>query len=193
MRSPGNAQKPQIWPVSLSQNSTKITKINRPWPRTQFWRWSRYISVQNFRPFPPWQVYNFRIQYTVAEALSMKIDYYKFKTIYFSPIVYTYVWDSSAYITVYFTISISFSIDCFNLKQYTTVLHILQLYIWCFNHKNMNVPLFKNAYFPLNIIKLLWGSKLINWDFFYRLDIVFDAYFKLKQVALIQVICSPLI
>ena len=29
-------------------------KINRPWPRTnQFWRWSRYISMQNFRPFPP--------------------------------------------------------------------------------------------------------------------------------------------
>ena len=28
MRSPGNAQKPQIWPISLSQNSAKITKIN---------------------------------------------------------------------------------------------------------------------------------------------------------------------
>ena len=54
MRSPGNARKPQIWPVSLSQNSAKIRKINRPWPSTnQFWRWSRYISVQNCRPFPP--------------------------------------------------------------------------------------------------------------------------------------------
>ena len=54
MHSPGNARKPQIWPVSLSQNSAKITKITRPWPRTnQFWRWSRYISMQNFRPFPP--------------------------------------------------------------------------------------------------------------------------------------------
>ena len=53
MHSPRNARKPQIWPVSLSQNSAKITKINRPWPWTnQFWRWSRYISVQNFRPFP---------------------------------------------------------------------------------------------------------------------------------------------
>ena len=39
MRSPGNARKPQIWPVSLRQNSAKITKINRPWPRPkQFWR-----------------------------------------------------------------------------------------------------------------------------------------------------------
>ena len=54
MRSPGNDRKPQIWPVSLSQNSAKITKINRLWPWTdQFWRWSRYTSVQNFRPFPP--------------------------------------------------------------------------------------------------------------------------------------------
>ena len=52
MRSPGNARKPQIWRVSLSQNSAKITKINRPWPRTnQFCRWSRYISIQNFRPY----------------------------------------------------------------------------------------------------------------------------------------------
>ena len=41
-----NARKPQIWPVSLSQNSAKITKIKRPWPRThQFCRWSRYISI----------------------------------------------------------------------------------------------------------------------------------------------------
>ena len=54
MPSPGNARKPQIWPVSLSQNSAKITTINRPWPGTnQFWRWSRYISMQNFRPFLP--------------------------------------------------------------------------------------------------------------------------------------------
>ena len=34
MRSPGNAGKPQIWPISLSQNSAKIRKINRPWPYT---------------------------------------------------------------------------------------------------------------------------------------------------------------
>ena len=54
MRSPGNARKPQIWHVSLRQNSAKITKINRLWPKTnQFWRWSRYISMQNFRLFPP--------------------------------------------------------------------------------------------------------------------------------------------
>ena len=31
MRSMANAQKPQIWAISLSQNSTKIGKINRPW------------------------------------------------------------------------------------------------------------------------------------------------------------------
>ena len=30
MGSIGYARKPQIWPVSLSQNSAKITKINRP-------------------------------------------------------------------------------------------------------------------------------------------------------------------
>ena len=55
MPSPGNAQKPQIWPLSLSQNRAKFRKINKPWPRTnQFWRWSRYIGVQNFRPFPTW-------------------------------------------------------------------------------------------------------------------------------------------
>ena len=54
MRSLGNARKPQIWPVLLSQNSAKITKINKPWPRAnQFCTWSRYISIQNFRPFPP--------------------------------------------------------------------------------------------------------------------------------------------
>ena len=54
MRSPGNAWKPQIWPVSLSQNSAKIRKINRLSPTiNQVWRWSRYISAQNFRPFPP--------------------------------------------------------------------------------------------------------------------------------------------
>ena len=49
-----NAWKPQILPVSLSQSSTKIRKIYRPLPRTnQFWKRSRYISVQNFRPFSP--------------------------------------------------------------------------------------------------------------------------------------------
>ena len=54
MRSPGNAWKPQIWPVSLSQNSVKIRKINRPWPSTNhFWRCLRYISIQKFRPFIP--------------------------------------------------------------------------------------------------------------------------------------------
>ena len=30
MRSPGNARKPQIWPVSLSQNSAKIKKSTDP-------------------------------------------------------------------------------------------------------------------------------------------------------------------
>ena len=54
MRSPGNARKPKIWSVSLSQSHAKRRKINRPWPQSnQFWRWSGYISMQNFRPFPP--------------------------------------------------------------------------------------------------------------------------------------------
>ena len=45
-----NAQKSQIWPVSLSLNAAKMRKINRWWPKSnQFSRWSGYIS--NFRPF----------------------------------------------------------------------------------------------------------------------------------------------
>ena len=32
MGSLGNARKPQIWPVSLNQNSAKIRKSNRLWP-----------------------------------------------------------------------------------------------------------------------------------------------------------------
>ena len=52
MRSVENARKPQIWPVSLSQNSTKIRKINKLQPLSdQFWRWSKYISMQNVRSF----------------------------------------------------------------------------------------------------------------------------------------------
>ena len=51
-QSPVNDQKPQIWPVSLSQSEAERRKINRPWPKpNQFWRWSGYISMQNFRPF----------------------------------------------------------------------------------------------------------------------------------------------
>ena len=54
MRSPGNARKPHIWPISLNQSRAKRRKINRPWPNSnQFWRWSGYISMQNCRPFPP--------------------------------------------------------------------------------------------------------------------------------------------
>ena len=54
MRSPGNARKPQVWRISLSQNSAKMRKINKPQPYSyQFWRFSRYINMQNFRPFPP--------------------------------------------------------------------------------------------------------------------------------------------
>ena len=50
--SPGNAGKPQIPPVSLSQNCTKIRKNYTPKPQyNQSWRWSGYISIQNFRPF----------------------------------------------------------------------------------------------------------------------------------------------
>ena len=44
---PENVQKPQIWPVSLSQNSAKMRKINKPQPYSyQFWRFSRYINMQ---------------------------------------------------------------------------------------------------------------------------------------------------
>ena len=53
-RSPDNAWRPQIWPVSQSQRGTIIRKINRARPKSdQFWRWSGYISMQSFRPFPP--------------------------------------------------------------------------------------------------------------------------------------------
>ena len=51
---PGNARKPQIWSVSLSQSDAKRWKITRPWPKSnQFWSWSAYISMLNFRLSPP--------------------------------------------------------------------------------------------------------------------------------------------
>ena len=38
--------------ASLNQTGSKLCKINKPWPKSnQFWRWSRYISIPNFRPF----------------------------------------------------------------------------------------------------------------------------------------------
>ena len=47
-----NARKSQIRPFSQSQNTTKMRKINRWWPKSnQFSRWSGYISMSNFRPF----------------------------------------------------------------------------------------------------------------------------------------------
>ena len=54
MHSPGNAQKAQIWPVSLNQSDTERRKISIPWPKSnhQFWKWSGCISMQNFRLFP---------------------------------------------------------------------------------------------------------------------------------------------
>ena len=52
-RSPGNALRPQIWPVLLSRRGAIIRKINRARPKSsQFCRWSGQISNQNFRPFP---------------------------------------------------------------------------------------------------------------------------------------------
>ena len=55
MHSPDHALKPQIWPVSLSPSGSKRRKLNRPWPKSnQFWRWSGYISMQNFRAFLPY-------------------------------------------------------------------------------------------------------------------------------------------
>ena len=54
MCSPGNARKPQIWPITLSRSDAKRRNINRPWPwSNQFWRCPRYINTQNFRSFPP--------------------------------------------------------------------------------------------------------------------------------------------
>ena len=47
-----SARKSQIWPVSQSQNATKMRKINRRSPKSNlFSRWSGYTSMSNFRPF----------------------------------------------------------------------------------------------------------------------------------------------
>ena len=52
MPSQENAQKPQTSPILLSQKTAKIMKTNRPWPKSnQFWRWSGYINMPNYRPF----------------------------------------------------------------------------------------------------------------------------------------------
>ena len=54
MDSPENARRPHIWPVSLIQNDTKMSQINRPWLKcNRYWRWSGYTSTSNFRPFLP--------------------------------------------------------------------------------------------------------------------------------------------
>ena len=35
-----------------SQSGTRMRKTNRPWPKSnQFWRWSGYISMPNFKSF----------------------------------------------------------------------------------------------------------------------------------------------
>ena len=48
-RSPDYAWRPQIWPVSLSQKGTIMSEINRARPKSnQLWRWSGYITMQNF-------------------------------------------------------------------------------------------------------------------------------------------------
>ena len=50
----GKCPETLIWPVSLSQSDTKSRKINWPWPKFHpFWRWSGYVSMQNFTLFPP--------------------------------------------------------------------------------------------------------------------------------------------
>ena len=51
MHSPGNAWKPQIWTVSLSQNNAKMRKINRLTIIKSVLK--VVISVQSCRPFPP--------------------------------------------------------------------------------------------------------------------------------------------
>ena len=54
-KAPPKRPSTQIWPVSLSQNSVKIRKINKLWSLSNWlWRWSGYISMQNVRPFPQW-------------------------------------------------------------------------------------------------------------------------------------------
>ena len=45
MRSTGNAQKPQIFSVSLSQNSAKIRQINRPWLQSISSQGGQYTSA----------------------------------------------------------------------------------------------------------------------------------------------------
>ena len=54
MPSPENSKNPQIWYISLSLKYTKSRKIIRPWWKShQFWRWSWYTRMPNFRPFLP--------------------------------------------------------------------------------------------------------------------------------------------
>ena len=54
MHSQENAKKLQIWLVSLSQNTVKMWKINRPWPKCkQLIMQSGYICMSNFKPFLP--------------------------------------------------------------------------------------------------------------------------------------------
>ena len=51
MSFPENARTPQIWSVSLSKKSAKMSKINRPWPKSnQFCTWPAYITIPNRRP-----------------------------------------------------------------------------------------------------------------------------------------------
>ena len=53
MRSKENRRDPQSCPVSLSQNDTKITKINRQWTKSkQSWKWSGYFNMI-FQAIPP--------------------------------------------------------------------------------------------------------------------------------------------
>ena len=54
MSSQENAHKPQIWPISRSQNAAQIRRRNRPGPIcNQFPMWSGYTSISNFRPLLP--------------------------------------------------------------------------------------------------------------------------------------------
>ena len=54
MHSQENAPKLQIWLASLSQNTVKMRKINRPWPKCKQLKmqWG-YICMSNFKPFLP--------------------------------------------------------------------------------------------------------------------------------------------
>ena len=75
-----NARKSQIRPFSQSQNTTKMRKINRWWPKSnQFSRWSGYISMSNFRPFKVTAIKRINLTLMPPQRLSEKVQLQKKK------------------------------------------------------------------------------------------------------------------